>query len=67
MMHSLILAAAGEAPAKMKRVERVAEVLTKLMQEIHGGGWRIQIDHEVRLIVIAEKSERKIVPKPEVA
>lgn len=67
MTHPLILVAAAEAPAKMKRVERVAEMLTKLMQDIHGGGWRIQIDHEVRLIVIAEKSERAIAPKPEVA
>ena len=71
-MAQVILAnATSRADAARKRVERVAKMLTDLMQEIHGGNWRFNISHEAgaELVIVAIKpgGDRPAQPKPEVA
>lgn len=45
----------------LARVERAANDLADLMQEIHGKTWRVQIEHEehVALILIAPRNEKQ--------
>ncbi len=46
--------AAGEAAAG--EIQNVANYLAELMREFHGCEYSIQIDHQVRFILIAGKS-----------
>lgn len=70
-MHPTLTKAAASADGAKKRIERVADLLAKLMQEMHGGDWRFEINHEVEteFILITQQSgdERPVQPVPEVA
>ncbi|WP_337183818.1 hypothetical protein [Shinella sp.] len=45
MSNDILALANREATAARKRVERVAALLAKLMQDIHGDEWKISISH----------------------
>ena len=49
--------AAGALPPVEPRmaIKRKAAELSSLMALVHGGDWRVQIDHEVGLIVVARQ------------
>ena len=40
------------------QVKRLAAELSAAMASLHGGDWRVQIDHQVGLIVIAKRLAR---------
>ncbi len=47
----------------LKTTARIlAENLRHVMQEIHGGEWRIQIDHDVELLMIVPRLDRPASP-----
>lgn len=57
--HALI-----SAEAAMAEVRAAAEYLSGAMQRIHGGNWRIQIEHEDLFVMIARRRDRQpISPK----
>lgn len=71
-MHPAIVNAALSADAARKRVERVAALLAKLMQDIHGDEWKVNISHECNLemVVIIPRPGRRhkpTAPMPEMA
>ncbi len=49
--------ATGEAAAA--EIKQVADYLAELMRGLHGCDWHIQIDHQVRFILIAARGQRK--------
>lgn len=55
------------ATEKRKRAERLAALLADLMAEMHGGEWRVQIEHEpnVAMVVVAPKPDRRARPMME--
>lgn len=56
----LFEAAGAVAPAPPETViKRKAAEISTLMALIHGGDWRVQIDHEDGLIVIARRRQRR--------
>lgn len=72
MSSPLLAKAVKDATTAQKRIQRVADLLAGLMKDMHGGDWRVSINHEcdVALIVVAPRSARgqtPIVPKPEIA
>lgn len=71
-IHPAIVQAALSAEAAKTRVERLAGILEKLMEEIHGGDWRVSIEHgaDAAFVLVAPRSEcrqRPRSPQPEVA
>ena len=72
-MHPTLVKAAVSANAAQKRVERVAALLAKLMQDIHGDEWKVDISHgyDTEMVVIIPRSGRRrqkpSTPMPEVA
>ena len=54
-------ASAGAAPPidYRMRVKRLAAETATLMALIHGGDWRVQVDHDVGLIVVARRGRRR--------
>jgi hypothetical protein len=72
MSSPILTKAAKDAAAAQKRIDRVADLLASLMQDMHGGDWRVSISHECdsALIVVAPRSARgqtPMAPKPEIA
>lgn len=63
---STVAALHAEATARAEAMKLTAHLLAErlrdVMQEIHGGEWRIQIDHEVELLMIVPRLERPILP-----
>lgn len=55
--------AVAHADAKMATARLLAEALCEKMQKIHGGSWRIQIDHEAEFVMIARRADRPASPK----
>lgn len=39
----------------LKRLEREAGAVAKTMQSIHGGDWRIRINHDTCFVVVSRK------------
>lgn len=66
---SAILANARvSADASIFNVQVFANALRDMLQRIHGGRWRIQIEHEEGLVLIARRGDRDITaPRPEVS
>jgi len=54
-LHPSITAQFANAEIRAVQVEAVANHLASLMKEIHGGNWRVQIDHEVGLVMVVVK------------
>lgn len=55
----LFASAGADAPASPEIViKRKAAEISTLMAQMHGGDWRVQIDHEDGLIVIARRRRR---------
>lgn len=48
---SVVNVEAGEGP--VERVRKDAERLAASMQAIHGGEWKIRIDHHACLVIVA--------------
>lgn len=73
MSKEILAFANREAAAKRRRIEHVAGLLAKLMQEIHGDEWKADISHEcnTEMVVIIPRPGRRrqkaTTPKPEVA
>lgn len=53
--------AAGAAPPTdpALKVKRLTAEVAVQMALLHGGDWRVQIDHEVGLIVVARRRKRR--------
>ena len=67
-IHPTLAKAAIAAAAAQAEVRAAAEYLAEAMQRIHGGEWNIDIEHEHRFVMIAQRRERaRIVPKREIA
>ncbi len=67
-MTSIALRTIVAANAAMAEINAAAEYLAEAMKRLHGGNWRIQIDHEDALVVICQRATRgRPTPKPEVA
>jgi len=72
-MHPTLINAATSATAAQKRIERVAALLAKLMQAIHGDEWKVDISHEYQteMVVILPRPGRRhrkpAAPAPEIA
>lgn len=72
-MHPTLIKAAASADAAKKRIERVANLLAKLMQDIHGDEWKVDISHEYDMemvVIVPRPSQRRrkpAAPTPEVA
>lgn len=72
-MHPTLIKAAASATAAQIRVERVAALLAKLMQDIHGDEWKVDISHEcnMEMVIITPRPGRRrqkpTSPMPEVA
>ncbi len=67
-IHPTIVRAVLSAVAAEAEVRAAAEYLAEVMLRIHGGNWRIDIDHEARFIMVVDRrGDRRIPPKPEVA
>ena len=43
--------------------QMLAGSLRDVMQEIHGGNWRVQIDHDAEFVMIARRADRPTAPK----
>lgn len=72
MSSPLLTKAVKDATAAQRRIQRVADLLAGLMKDMHGGDWRVSINHEcdAALIVVAPRSARShkpFTPKPEIA
>lgn len=72
-MHPTLTKTAASANAAQRRIERVADLLAKLMQDIHGDEWRVDISHEcdAEMVIITPRPGRHrrkpVAPTPEVA
>lgn len=60
-----VLSAQANAVARMKitGIRNIADVLATLMQDIHGGSFRVEIDHEAGFIVIRSHKDEPARPK----
>jgi hypothetical protein len=72
MSSPLLTKTVKDATAAQKRIQRLSDLLANLMQDMHGGDWRVSINHEcdAALIVVAPRSARgqtPMAPKPEIA
>jgi uncharacterized protein involved in exopolysaccharide biosynthesis len=52
-LESILAQANTDAAASLKRVERLSKLLADAMQDIHGGAWRIQVEHEAHFVIVA--------------
>lgn len=67
-MHPSLTKAAVSAAAAIAEVQAAAEYLAAAMERIHGGEWRVAINHEGEFVTVARRrGNRPITPKPEVA
>lgn len=48
----------ANADIRMVQIEAVAKHLAILMEEVHGGSWRVQIDHENEFLMVAKRPDR---------
>lgn len=53
------IAGAGPPIDPKMRVKRLAAEAATMMALLHGGDWRVQIEHEAGLIVIARRRARQ--------
>ncbi|KSV72927.1 hypothetical protein N182_28785 [Sinorhizobium sp. GL2] len=68
MTSSHLLEAAVSASAVIAECRAAAELLARAMERAHGGSWRIQIDHEDEIAIVARRPRRgPVTPKAEVA
>lgn len=67
MMEALLTQATTLANSSIAECDAAAKQLGQAMQRVHGGVWRIQIDHEDELVVVARdrRKDPPIAPKPE--
>lgn len=64
-INALLSNASAVVAAQQKKAERLAKLLSAAMQEIHGGEWRIQINHEAgaEFAMVVQKPIRNL-PRP---
>lgn len=63
---ALAMQADAVSKTKIKTVQNLAGVLATLMQDIHGGSWRVDISHEAgTALVLIRQSCDKAISKPE--
>ncbi|MDX3977016.1 hypothetical protein [Shinella sp.] len=70
MAASILISALSEASEKRRNVDRIGQYLAHLMGEIHGGAWRVEVNHDcdaASVLVVPADDKRPIQPKPEVA
>lgn len=67
-IHPALIKASLAANAAEAEVQQVAHYLAELLRDIHGGNWRVNINHSSLFVCIAyDFSDRPAEPKPEVA
>lgn len=69
MAASILISALGEASEKRRNVDCIGNYLAHLMGEIHGGEWRVEINHECEaafVLIVPADEKLPIQPKPEV-
>jgi len=67
-MHPEIIKATLSATSAEMEVRAAAEYLAEAMKRIHGGLWKIDIDHVAGFILVSDRSPAgRSAPKPEAA
>lgn len=67
-IHPAIVRAALSAVAAEAEVRVAAEYLAEVLERIHGGSWRIDVDHQSRFVIICDHGDDcHVTPKPEIA
>lgn len=60
---SLLSDASGEVEAKKKAIRVFSKLLAEYMSELHGGDWKVQIDHKVGLVAVSQDFDGSPVDK----
>lgn len=47
---------------KKRAVELLAMTIADFMQQLHGGDWRIQVEHDAGLVMVARRAEARRPP-----
>jgi hypothetical protein len=68
-VNTLLGEANAAATVNKKRVERLAKLLADAMKDIHGGDWRLDINHDAEAFyaMVAPKRGFSAKPTPEAA
>lgn len=70
MSSPLLTKAVKDATTAQKRIQRVAELLAKLMQDIHGEEWKVDISHEYEtemVLIVPHPGRRRRKPAPPIS
>lgn len=54
-LHPDFAKAIGAGIADAAAIERDAKRLADLMKAVHGGDWRIQVDHECHFVMVVQR------------
>lgn len=54
-LHPMIASQVANAGIRLIQIEAVAKHLSDLMKDVHGGEWRVQIEHQHNFIMVAGK------------
>ncbi|WPE22504.1 hypothetical protein [Shinella zoogloeoides] len=67
-IHPSIVKAALSATNEMAEAQAAANYLAETMQRIHGGMWRVKINHVNECVTVSRRiGSGRVSPKPEVA
>lgn len=61
---TLAIQASIVSETKIRIIQNAADYLASLMQEVHGGSWRVDIDHGVNALVLVRSTLDKAITKP---
>ncbi|RJG46645.1 hypothetical protein [Mesorhizobium sp. DCY119] len=61
-INALLTDAVETADRAKSRVTHTANTLARQMQEMHGGIWRVEIDHQAGFVLVAPRIETAIKP-----
>jgi hypothetical protein len=68
MTHPIVTTATVAAAAAVAEVQTAADLLAEAMRKIHGGSWRVQVEHESTFVMVAQIGDKsRVKPKPESA
>lgn len=54
--------ATRESAVLLRTIDTLTQHIAKLMQEAHGGDWRVQIEHDAGLLVVARRLDDRVPP-----
>jgi hypothetical protein len=61
-INTLLTDAVEIADRAKARLAHTANALARQMQEMHGGDWRVEIDHQAGFVLVAPRIETAIEP-----